>query len=75
MESDSNRHTRVTHNYHDHATAVDVNAYFRIAGDGGRRSGEIPAYDNIRRCPQYETFPTRLHFVLTEMEKEGLCRK
>ena len=50
---------KIEHNYHDHSEEV------------GERYGR----DTVERIGQQQSFPVRLHYVLSELEKEGLARK
>lgn len=54
---------RAKHNYHDHSHAVDPSQL----NQGDDASVIIPF------CHPHETFPMQLHFVLEEMERDGLA--
>ena len=56
---------RVQHDYHDHSNDVDPTLSFGMevptGGDGGRGNPN-----------HQQAFPVRLHYVLAELEKDGL---
>ena len=73
---------KVQHDYHDHANAVDTDPNLQVFGrheaPGNSTGLEGPPSTNDAVC-RYSTplqsFPTRLHYVFTQMENDGQQRK